>query len=295
MLHFIRTRLTAVPPLPANLNLEGKTALVTGANIGLGFECCRLFLKLGVKRLIMAVRSLDKGEAAATRLRPEFPKDSEILVWQIDMESLSSVEAFATRCERELPVDERLHVVVLNAGTAKEAFKRVDHEPYHEVTIQVNYLSTVLLGILLLPKLKPSSSDANEEPGRLTLIGTDSALGVMLDDPDEMGLLNSVQQQDNYDGFRQYSISKLLLTMFVARLADMIDPSKVIVNTCNPGPTKGTGFFNSLESPILRAVVQTLSSIFGRPVVDAARTYVHASLVLGKESHGSYAEWIVRP
>ena len=48
-------------------DLEGKTALVTGANTGLGFETARLLAEKGA-RVLIACRNKDKGIAAAERI-----------------------------------------------------------------------------------------------------------------------------------------------------------------------------------------------------------------------------------
>jgi NAD(P)-dependent dehydrogenase (short-subunit alcohol dehydrogenase family) len=278
----------SVPPIPSSIHLTGKTVLVTGSNVGLGLECARHFLSLHPSQLIMGVRSLQKGEAAASSLRVEFP-DAKIQVWQLDMESFRSVQAFATRCEQEL---DRLHVAVLNAALGKERFERVEEGARHETTIQVNYLSTALLATLLIPKLKPSASSSG--PGRLSIVTSDSALGVNLKDHNESRLLDSFDRPEKFDGFQQYALSKLLITMFGARLAQTIDPDDVIINCCNPGATKGTAFLDKVESWLMKAIFSLLFGILGRAPKDASRIYVHACLVLGKESHGSFTDWLVR-
>lgn len=278
----------SVPPIPPDINLEGKTALVTGSNVGLGLECTRQFLQLRPSRLIMAVRSLQKGEAAAKSLREEFP-GAKIDVWPLDMASYSSVHAFAARCEQEL---DRIHVAVLNAALGKLKFERTEEKPQHETTLQVNYLSTALLAILLIPKMKPSPS--SPEPGHLTFITSDASLGVKLAGSGQIRFLDSMDQPETFRGFQQYATSKLLVTMFGARLADMIDSDEVIINCCNPGAVKGTAFLRDVDSWVVKAVMGLLWSTLGRTLVNGARVYVHSSLVLGKESHGSFTDFLIR-
>ncbi|KAK3386133.1 hypothetical protein B0H63DRAFT_192404 [Podospora didyma] len=280
-----------VPPIPAGISLVGKTALVTGANVGLGLECARHFLQLGPpKLLIMAVRSLEKGEKAASGLRAEFPA-ANIQVWQLDLACFRSVQAFSSRCNSE--IDDRLHVAVLNAGLAKMRFERAADEGHgtpREFTTQVNYLSTALLALLLLPKLKPST--ASPEPGRLSIVTSDAALGCKLEDPGATTkILDSIDQPKGYDGYQQYCRSKLLATMFAARLAELTDPTEVIINCSNPGATKGTGFLDGVDSWLVNTVMSMLYSILGRTAADASRIYVHSALVLGRESHGSFTDW----
>lgn len=289
--NFWRQTFHSIPPIPAGIDLAGKTALVTGSNGGLGLECARHFLKLRPSLLILAVRSLQKGEAAAASLRADFPA-ARVEVWQLDMESFRSVRAFAVRCEREL---DRLHVAVLNAALGKVRFERVEEGRRRETTLQVNYLTTALLAILLLSKMKASASlPLSSEPGRLSIVSSDAALGARLEDPGEGGVLDSIDRPEGFDGFKQYSRSKLLITMFCARLAEAVDPDEVIINCCNPGAVKGTAFLRDVESWFVKMAFGLIHTIMGRTAVDGARTYVHSTLVLGKESHGSFTDWLIK-
>ncbi|OIW28708.1 NAD(P)-binding protein [Coniochaeta ligniaria NRRL 30616] len=288
-LHNVRRVFRTVPPIPSDLDLTGKTALVTGSNVGLGLECSRHFLKLRASRLILAVRSLKKGETAAQGLRAEFP-DSQIDVWELDMLSFRSVQAFAARCNKEL---DRLHVAVLNAGFGTAKFERAEEGRRREVTLQVNYLATALLAVLLIPKMKPTV--ASPDPARLTIVASDAGLGAKIKDPGEGGILDSLDKPDGYFGFAQYAYSKLLIVMFIAKLAESIDPTDVIINCTNPAATKGTAFLSNVDGGLMKSLLSFWLNTMGRSAVDAARIYVHSSLVLGKESHGSFTEWDIRP
>ena len=204
------------------------------------------------------------------------------------MESFRSVQAFAARAEREL---ERLHVVVLNAGLSKLKFERGDEGGCHEVTIQVNYLATALLSFLLLPRLRPTTS--SPESGRLSIVNSGASLGLSLEDPGGR-LLESFDRPESFDGFGQYGRSKLLVMMLVAKLAQTIDPKEVIINCTDPGATKGTAFFRDVDSWFMRIALSAFIGLIGRRTADASRIYLHSSLVLGEESHGSWTDWIIR-
>ncbi|KAK7935895.1 short-chain dehydrogenase/reductase family protein [Apiospora marii] len=294
---FRRQMFNPVPPIPADITLAGKTVLVTGSNAGLGLECARHFLALGASLLVMAVRSLPKGEAAAEALRAEFPDGgARIEVWELNMASFRSVRAFAERCGRELPQG-RLHAAVLNAGLGAFEFRRVGEGRGRETMLQVNYLASALLALLLLPLMKPSPTDPVREPGRLTLISSDAALTAPLSDPGEgNSLLDSLDRAEAFDGFAQYGVSKLLLTMFVAKLATggrFVSADDVVVNVSNPGPTRGTQLV--AQGPLAtRLFTGVLFGVCGRSAAEAARIYVHSNLVLGRGSHGGYTDWLVR-
>jgi NAD(P)-dependent dehydrogenase (short-subunit alcohol dehydrogenase family) len=141
--------------------------------------------------------------------------------------------------------------------------------------------------------MKPSASSSG--PGRLSIVSSDSSLGIKLKDPGEAGLLDSLDRPEQFNSFQQYATSKLLITMFGARLAEIVSPDDVIINSCNPGATKGTGFLNNNDSWLIKMIFGLVLGILGRTAEDASRIYVHASLILGKKSHGSYTDWLVRP
>ncbi|KAK3677467.1 putative secondary metabolism biosynthetic enzyme [Recurvomyces mirabilis] len=156
--------------LPRGLDLTSQTAIITGANAGLGFECCKQLLALHLSHLILAVRSPTKGETAAAVLRKQYPK-AKIEVWQLDMCSYKSVQAFAQRVEQETAT---VDIVVLNAGIVKPSYTPAP-ETGHEESMQVNYLSTVLLAILLLPTLQ-SKRAPGQPPARLTMVNSGLSL-----------------------------------------------------------------------------------------------------------------------
>jgi short chain dehydrogenase len=135
------------PALPHDVNFTGKTAIVTGSNNGIGLECARQLLDLGLGKLIIAVRDESKGQAARTNLSScRYLEDGAIEVWKLDMLSYDSITAFAERTKTL----KRLDIVVLNAGIMKQIYELAPSTS-HEETIQVNFLSTALLAILLLP------------------------------------------------------------------------------------------------------------------------------------------------
>lgn len=65
-LTFLREQFSTAPPV-VDVNLQGKTIIVVGANTGLGFEAVKHFARMNPGRLILACRSQEKGEAAIQR------------------------------------------------------------------------------------------------------------------------------------------------------------------------------------------------------------------------------------
>ncbi|KAF5602546.1 short-chain dehydrogenase reductase family [Fusarium pseudocircinatum] len=283
---WLSRQFTTPKPLPITLELKDQTAIITGSNTGLGFEACRQLLKLGLSHLIMAVRSQTKGDAAASILRDEFP-ESTVSVWILDMEFYDSVTAFATRCATLSRID----IVILNAALIKPSFTRASTG--HELTTQVAYLSTALLTTLLLPVLKAKSTGAGVRPPVITVVGSDLAYrtDIMTTGP----VLEQLDSNQGYSQFVWYARSKLLLTFFVSKLAESINPNHVLLNMVNPGTTRGTAFLREFP-PLLARLAGVLQYTFARPVDIAATTYLDACLVRGIESHGSFiSDWTIKP
>lgn len=271
---------------PAGVRLDGQVAIITGSNVGLGLSASRQLLQLKLSHLVMAVRSKAKGDAAAKQLRDEFP-DARINVWILDMESYGSIQDFVKQCAT-LP---RIDFAILNAGLMKTTYTVVP-DTGHEMTMQVNYLSTALLSILLLPVLK-SKKTAASKPPVLSIVGSDTMYRRTVET--NGAILPQFDQSTGYEFFAWYGKSKLLLAFFVARLAQFVDPQDVLINISNPGATKGTAFGRD-TSPIFQRLAGVLQFFFARTVESGASTYVDAVLSKGEESHGSFvSDWAIKP
>jgi NAD(P)-dependent dehydrogenase (short-subunit alcohol dehydrogenase family) len=292
---FVRQVLHRVPPIPPYINLHDKVAIVTGSSSGLGEECARQLLQIQLTHLILAVRSQSKGQAIASNLQAEFPK-AHIEVWLLDMESYDSVREFAACCEKL----DRLDVAILNAGCGKMRFTLCAGNHGREVTIQVNFLATVLLAILLIPIMKKNGvigrkpGQSPQAPGRITIVTSDMSFWPKLDE-NAPSILDSVNSPQGFDGMMQYGKSKLLLVMFVSKLAEVVSPDDCIINLVNPSGVRGTGLMREAETILPRLFVWLTGFLLGRNLVNGTRQYLHSALVLGKESHGSFCDWKIRP
>lgn len=274
------------PPIAAGVELDGQTAIITGANTGLGFEAARQLLQLNLSRLILAVRSQAKGDVAAEALRREF-LEARIEVWILDLEDPGSVSAFAIECQTLGRID----MVILNAGVQNKDCV-VSPKTGKEQTFQVNYLSTIMLAVLLLPILK-ARGDLAGKPARLTVVTSTTAYFAGFDH--EKPIL--AQFDEKYDATKWYAREKLLQMIFVRRLAALVSSDQVIINTVCPGLVGETDIWRSLNtSAILRYMLSVYFALFGRGLTEGASTYVHAAVIAGQESHGGFlSEWGVRP
>jgi NAD(P)-dependent dehydrogenase (short-subunit alcohol dehydrogenase family) len=291
---FIHSHVKTKPiPPPASVDLSGQTAIVTGSNTGIGLETARNLVEHRLTHLIMAVRSIEKGQAAAEPLRRAHP-DAKIEVWKLDMLSYPSIQAFAQRCSQLAHLD----IAILNAGTHK-----LEHTMCaatgHEETFQVNYLSTALLAILLLPVLKAKSGP--KSPGKLTLISSALALQCKFANRNEDPLIPSFDDPKDWNMARameQYSISKLCILMLLKKLAESVDAGDVTINAAEPGFTPFSGL--SRDAPIWMKALKLMFAPFlwfaSRTERQAAWAEVHAAAVVGQESHGGFVmNWDIYP
>ncbi|KAG5657684.1 hypothetical protein KAF25_007717 [Fusarium avenaceum] len=287
---FIQSQIYAKPKnVPNDLNLSGQTAIITGANNGIGFACAKLLIQHRLSHLILAVRSKEKGNVAAEQLRSASPGTGcQIDVWELDMGSYTSIAKFATRCEGLSRID----FVILNAGMGGSTFHR-NKITGHEETMQVNFLSTMYLSILLLPILKAKAPPS--KPGRLTIVNSGTSMHCDLPEAKADHIISALDSEAGYDGMQQYSKSKLLGQLFVDKLAQHVNPNNVIINCVDPGMTKGTGLMDK-SSGVIKFVMSIVARLFGRSGEQAASTYVDAAITQGIESHGSFLmDWKVYP
>lgn len=130
-------------------NKEGKIAIVTGANAGIGFETTKGFAKIGITT-IMACRNLEKAKKAKIDILKTYP-DAKLEIISIDLADLNSVRKFAETYKNKY---DSLDILVNNAGVMMTPLqKTVDGLEFQMAT---NYFGHFLLTGLLLPVLEKS-------------------------------------------------------------------------------------------------------------------------------------------
>lgn len=287
---FFNNQFRAKPHWPdRNKSLSGKTAIVTGSNTGLGYEAALQLLDLKLSHLIVAVRSLERGEAAAVKLRKLHTRAS-IEVWQLDMSSYESIQAFAHRVETRLS---RIDIVLLNAGSARFDYHKAETTDHEEI-LQVNYLSTMLLTILLLPTIKAKRSQSGQ-PAHLAISSAALTLAAKFPQRDANPLLPALDDPKNFDRSENYNTSKLLAQMFLWNLVDYVSADDVIINLADPAFVKGTEFARDINSAGLKTFYK-IFSLSGRTPRVGASCYIDAVVNKGKESHGCFLmSWKIHP
>jgi NAD(P)-dependent dehydrogenase (short-subunit alcohol dehydrogenase family) len=276
------------PPAHPQTSFDNKTVLITGANVGLGYESALKFASLGASSMVLGVRSLQRGgDAKATICERTGYDPAKVKLYPLDMSSFASVESFARTVSKEVP---RIDVVVLNAGMAAAGYN-VSSEGY-EMSLQVNVLSTALLAICLLPQLRETAGNTGRAT-HLELVGSVAHHEVKLE---TLGLggndsvLAKVSSKGFFNAQVQYGVTKLLLMYVMQGLAaSALKPgtsmSEVIVTTVCPGLCRsnlGRDFPTLLKIP-----VGLFQQIFARSSEEGSRTVVSGT-TLGPEAHGEF-------
>lgn len=121
-----------------------KTAVITGANAGLGFETTRAIAHQGY-RVIMACRNLAKAEEAKRKLLQDNP-GADLVVMQLDISELGSIQKFAEQFAADIG---QLDLLINNAGIV--AMPLSHNSAGHEMQLATNYLGAFALVGRLLP------------------------------------------------------------------------------------------------------------------------------------------------
>lgn len=268
-------------PREVHEDFTGRIIIVTGATSGIGKEAVFKFAKLGAAKVIMAARDLEKAESTKAALEARLGRKDQLEVWQLDLMLYDSVEAFANRAN-EL---EHLDIAVLNAGTRRVAF----HQSAHgwEEDIQVNTLSTTLLAILLLPKLKQSK----QYTGRIPVLefvnsGLHQKAVVPPEVRQEPSVLDYYNRKENHKEGRQYGFSKVFLRYASMKLADQISSGDVIVTSVCPGWVN-TNLGRDHFFPGIHILAFLFIFLFMRTSSQGANTILSGT-IQGERAHGRF-------
>ncbi|KAG9599235.1 NAD(P)-binding protein, partial [Aureobasidium melanogenum] len=275
ILRFLYSQFFVTPEYPKQ-SCKGQVYIVTGANVGLGFEASRHLVRLGADKVILACRDLEKGEAAAKNIEESTKRIGVAEVWSLDLSSFESVKEFAKKVDT-LP---RIDAIIENAGISTEKFKLFEG---NESTITVNVISTFLLALLVLPALKRSSQKHNIQP-RLTIVA--SEVHHWTDLPERKkgdSILDTLANPELSEMRERYPVSKLMDVFCTRALAERTpSPYPVTINTMNPGFC-----YSELSREFNSFAFRLMYQLLARTTEVGSRTLVAAALA-SHDTHGQY-------
>ncbi|XP_060537314.1 retinol dehydrogenase 13-like isoform X2 [Cylas formicarius] len=183
--------------------LDGKTAVITGCNTGIGKVTVQDFFERGA-RVIMACRNREKATQAAEEIKQATASKSnlgEIIVEELDLMSLKSVRSCA---EKILAREKRIDLLINNAGVMTCPYGKT--EDGFEIQFGTNHLGHFLLTLLLLPRICQST------PARIVNVSSVAH---------ERGTINFDDlnwSQTPYSAIKAYGQSKLANVLFTKEL-----------------------------------------------------------------------------
>jgi NAD(P)-dependent dehydrogenase (short-subunit alcohol dehydrogenase family) len=269
----------------------GRTVLITGATTGLGLEAAKKVVAKGAKKLIITARDARRGQNAKSVLQDiakAAKSSTQIDVLSLSMSSIEGVKSFVEEIETK---HADLDTAILNAGTLQTKWTQ-SAEGYEE-TIQVNTISTVLLGLLLLSTLRNSST--LKQPAHLTFVSSGTALRVKASAFSVFAgtdVLRALSAEKAWSGFQgQYARSKLLLEYGVRHIASLprlrreTGDFEVIVNSTCPGMCKSDLGRQFKTNIFITVAAWILFTFLARTTEAGARIYVSA-VNRGADSQG---------
>ena len=133
------------------IDLNDKTALVTGASTGLGKETCRALASKGA-RVILSARNVEKLKAAAGEIS-ESTGNNQLSILECDLGNFASIRAAASQALEMAP---KLDILINNAGVMACPLARTAEG--HEMQFGTNHLGHFLLTGLIVPALEASGN-----------------------------------------------------------------------------------------------------------------------------------------
>lgn len=248
--------------------IEGKTAIITGSNTGLGRATALELARRGA-RVMLAARSEERTAPALQEIAAEVGRD-RVEFLHLDLASLASVRQTAdTFLARERP----LHVLVNNAGLAGRTGLTADG---FELTFGVNYLGHYLLTRLLLDRMIGSA--------RARIVHVTSSVHHRADGIDWTRL----RRRPLLAGRNEYAVSKLANILFNRWLAGRLVGTGVTTYAAHPG-LAASDIYRFVPGPLRGLMLRRMPT-----VEQAARTQVWCATApeLSDESGLYYAKLI---
>lgn len=237
-------------------DMQGKTVLITGASAGIGKTAAKDLARRNA-RVILACRNVEKAKRVADEIISS-TGNSNVVVKHLDLSSFDSVRKCA---EDVLRTEEKLHVLINNAGTYVQ--NREITEDGCEKVLQSNHLGHFLLTLLLLDSLKKSS------PSRIINVSSGAYTMGKLNVDDMIG-------KNCNSGMELYSRSKLANVLFTRELATKLSNSGVTVNALHPGVVK-TDIMQSVNG-IFAILTIILMLITGKSCEEGAQTTIFLAI-----------------
>ncbi len=240
--------------------LDGRTAVVTGANSGIGWQTAKELAAHGA-RVVLACRDVERAKQAADRI-VSANAEADVEVAELDLADMTSVRAFGEQWH------DPLDLLVNNAGVMAPPNRSSTRDGF-ELQFGTNHLGHFVLTGLLMPALLESAaprvvtvSSLAHQGGRADVVNGNSA--------------------GPYRAQQAYANSKLANLLFALELQRRAAAQDLaLVSTAAHPGTCSTGLVADREgmgaNRIVRAVAPTVVKVFTQSAAAGARSTLHAA------------------
>lgn len=277
--------------------LKGGTALVTGANSGIGFETAYQLASSGYDKVILACRTLEKGEIARKLLIERGCKD----VFEVLAVDVSEVKSALNASEEIISKGYKIDLLILNAGMSPG-----DRIMKNSNGVDLTFAST-LIGhhVMTINLLNKEGISKN---GKIIIAGSESARGdvpgIKLPDFDFIAgkdfngsmydtfkAYAEAAYPDKYVPMNAYAIAKLYVAWWSSTLSKMLQ-NGITVNAVSPGSVPSTNFDRDMAWPmryIMIPMLKVIGPLMGMAgsVSSAGKRYLEVAHY-GKEQSGKF-------
>lgn len=267
---------------------RNKTALVTGANAGLGFEAAAQLAEAGWGKVILACRTVEKAQAARAQLAERTGNDPFSSL-AIDTSEVDAAQAAVAELTER---GERIDFLLLNAGASKKDITR------NSAGYEITYAST-LVGhhVLTMGALEQGLLTAD---ARIVIAGSEGARsnmpGMSIYDIEKLadahhdgdlaktiGSLFRLElpEQKSFKNMNEYVTAKLIVAWWVAEVAKKL-PQGMTINCVSPGANIDTSFARDAPAAmryVMIPMMKLIGPIMGMngPIANGAKRYLDAA------------------
>ncbi|PLB51991.1 short chain dehydrogenase [Aspergillus steynii IBT 23096] len=255
-------------------NLHGQVIIVTGGNVGLGYETIRQLSEHDPACIYLAARSQVKAERAIADLKQSNPNFTNIRFLQLDLASFASVKSAATEF---LSQQSRLDILVNNAGIMMTP-EGLTTDGY-EIQFGTNVLGPALFTQLLLPVLRQTAK-LNPQ-ARMVMLSSAAHTRAPSDVYKFDELRTTAPDRHTTE---RYTTSKLANLHYAKALAERESECKII--PVHPGMV-ATNLHHASTGTFLKPFLNVAVCLAATPVEKGALSQIFAAVSPDAE-HGKY-------